>query len=580
MASPSEAPIAEGVDQSIPDHETNAVTTATSPSQEKASGDQQIAPVSEPVVSLSPCEEDDDDFPSNCLDDEEWSDQEPFESLREKVNQLCQDIGFGEPSEILEMGGGDFHRIVGLRFSSRTPQRYILRIPRWAYSEDLQHETSDQVAILSFFSRKFKDVPVPSVYAYDSTTNNAIESQYVLQERLPGKPLYNVFYELPIEEKLQITTLIAELISKFDATDLPNPGRIVGDRSLPQTLHTPPPTNTDINITGYRESPVADLRFVEKCDLTHLLTQLSQQREKEDGGCEWSKKMWTRFNEIAQQMKHASLTRKLDTNSVLWVWDISPSNMLISRRTPREDKLPSDATTQHHSTTVTFGNSDNDCHKHAFQVTVDGPEGMVCDYTTQVVFEEFGGKTYSHKLRISDSKQLDAPILEPQDSLVTDPELLGSTFKHADSLPRWEMSGVIDLDDAKSAPRVLTRKPPSWLWIHPDTRHSTWMGDHDDKPERPFTHDELLIKAHFDQTMAQLCPSYLEDAYHRGYWLRRLSRFAVLGLESAECINRFWTLSEEWDQYYQALELDDVDVKMTDAMDEGSGENSEENLSK
>ncbi|EHK96303.1 hypothetical protein M7I_8010 [Glarea lozoyensis 74030] len=312
MASPSEAPIAEGVDQSIPDHETNAVTTATSPSQEKASGDQQIAPVSEPVVSLSPCEEDDDDFPSNCLDDEEWSDQEPFESLREKVNQLCQDIGFGEPSEILEMGGGDFHRIVGLRFSSRTPQRYILRIPRWAYSEDLQHETSDQVAILSFFSRKFKDVPVPSVYAYDSTTNNAIEN----------------------------------------------------------------------------------------------------------------------------------------------------------------------------------------------------------------------------------------------------------------------------LDDAKSAPRVLTRKPPSWLWIHPDTRHSTWMGDHDDKPERPFTHDELLIKAHFDQTMAQLCPSYLEDAYHRGYWLRRLSRFAVLGLESAECINRFWTLSEEWDQYYQALELDDVDVKMTDAMDEGSGENSEENLSK
>lgn len=57
--------------------------------------------------------------------------QEPFDTYRCKVNQLCIDIGVGAASTIDRMSGGSYNRVFGLSFQSDSGiQRRVLRIPQ------------------------------------------------------------------------------------------------------------------------------------------------------------------------------------------------------------------------------------------------------------------------------------------------------------------------------------------------------------------------------------------------------------------------------------------------------------------
>jgi hypothetical protein len=218
-----------------------------------------------------------------------------------------------------------------------------------------------------------------------------------------------------------------------------------------------------------------------------------------------------------------------------------PSNLLIQQCNSVQDvPTKTDGNTYVNSTSMSVT---EDKHEHTVRLTVEGSSKPNCDHTVSVSIKDSCGKTYSHVLKIPASRDTDQKLPQPPLAQSTD-------------LSSWEIAGVFDLDDAKSAPLVLTRKPPNWLWIHPDSRGDNWMGNDEDSLERPLTNDELLIKAHFDQTMARLSPSYIEDAYHRGLWLRRISRYAITGWESVECMKQFWELSDEWKNHYDSLVFD------------------------
>ncbi|KAH9220474.1 hypothetical protein DL95DRAFT_289579 [Leptodontidium sp. 2 PMI_412] len=105
--------------------------------------------------------------------------QEIFETYKAKVIQLCLEIGYGEPTEVERMKGGSFNRIIGLSFDTPEKKQYILRIPREPYDETQDYEISDQVEVLLYLAQ-FDSLKVPSILAYDATTNNAIKSHGVL----------------------------------------------------------------------------------------------------------------------------------------------------------------------------------------------------------------------------------------------------------------------------------------------------------------------------------------------------------------------------------------------------------------
>ena len=109
----------------------------------------------------------------------------------------------------------------------------------------------------------------------------------------------------------------------------------------------------------------------------------------------------------------------------------------------------------------------------------------------------------------------------------------------------WTISGVIDWDDALALPRPLARKPPGWLWDF-DPEGFTGYLDNDHHPNEDLSDENLALKSYFDATAAAALPGYLEDAYGRGRWLRRIWTFARSGADNMWYVELIKQLPRDW----------------------------------
>lgn len=93
------------------------------------------------------------------------------------------------------------------------------------------------------------------------------------------------------------------------------------------------------------------------------------------------------------------------------------------------------------------------------------------------------------------------------------------------------------------------------------------------------TQDELTIKGHFDQIMVRASPSYIEDTYIRGPWLRRLARFALFGFTEYGCYERYDAFVEDWENYFATVcgtRVDTSDRSDSEGEDEAEDDESDE----
>jgi hypothetical protein len=153
--------------------------------------------------------------------------------------------------------------------------------------------------------------------------------------------------------------------------------------------------------------------------------------------------------------------------------------------------------------------------------------------------------------------------------LTTISDETGSQDKFSPS--KWQISGVVDLDYIKSMPLILSRTPPSWLWFQ-ERQIGSWVTDTDAPLPRPLLPEEQQVKDHFDQIMSNACPDYLDHAYGRGWWLRRLVRVAITGLSSSWYEDAAEKLEHQWNAYFAAsgvtVARDDPYMSDTDAESE------------
>ena len=112
-------------------------------------------------------------------------------------------------------------------------------------------------------------------------------------------------------------------------------------------------------------------------------------------------------------------------------------------------------------------------------------------------------------------------------------------------LGNWEITAVLDWDGAVSAPPVLARKPPIWLWDFSDDP-SDWDGDVDIYvPEGEPCIDHTL-REYFHEKIGKHLSTYIQDAYENGRWIRRLARFALYGFLTSEDFKRCDTFVRDW----------------------------------
>ncbi|KAL9041742.1 MAG: hypothetical protein Q9214_004003, partial [Letrouitia sp. 1 TL-2023] len=109
--------------------------------------------------------------------------------------------------EFLKEGG--FHKVYLINVrnnSNQTKQRYIFRI---ASPVDPYYKTECEVATMEFV-RHSSHVPVPIVYAYDSSSDNILGFEWIMMEEVKGKPLYDMWDTFNYDVKIRTTKQIAE----------------------------------------------------------------------------------------------------------------------------------------------------------------------------------------------------------------------------------------------------------------------------------------------------------------------------------------------------------------------------------
>lgn len=123
----------------------------------------------------------------------------------------------------------------------------------------------------------------------------------------------------------------------------------------------------------------------------------------------------------------------------------------------------------------------------------------------------------------------------------------------------WRFCGLIDWDDAIVLPRPLSRKPPSWIW-EPDPEGFTGYLDCDHQPNsstdpnHKLSEEGMTLKAYFDAKAEATLPGYLEDAYGRGRWLRRIWLFARKEIHDTWYLDLMDLLKKDWDARLKLIE--------------------------
>ena len=76
-------------------------------------------------------------------------------------------------------------------------------------------------------------LPVPRVYAYSTDATNPVGSEYIIMEKLPGRPLGDRWFELSDRERLKVLLQLVQFEAKLHAIQLPASGSIYYASDLP-----------------------------------------------------------------------------------------------------------------------------------------------------------------------------------------------------------------------------------------------------------------------------------------------------------------------------------------------------------
>ncbi|PVH97319.1 hypothetical protein DM02DRAFT_597827 [Periconia macrospinosa] len=170
-----------------------------------------------------------------------------LEAAATSVNRSTSDI-----KSFRKIAEGGFNRVFDI--SMRDGSSILARLP---YPSTLPRRlaVASEVATLDFV--RAHGIPVPRVLGY-SVGDDAVGAEYILMEKLPGKPIGDAWFDLSEQERLKVILQVVELEAKLFNMQLPASGSIYYARDLsPGTPKIDMPGSTD----GLCMGPYAALRW-------------------------------------------------------------------------------------------------------------------------------------------------------------------------------------------------------------------------------------------------------------------------------------------------------------------------------
>ncbi|KAL8897818.1 MAG: hypothetical protein Q9207_007008 [Kuettlingeria erythrocarpa] len=132
-----------------------------------------------------------------------------------------------------KLGEGGFNRT--FEVTMRDGLQIVARLP-YPCTFPNHYTVASEVATIDFV--RLHGISVPKIYAYSATAQNPIGSEYIIMEKVQGKELRGIWFDMTPQQTLKIVEQIVEMESLLFSIHLPANGSIYYKRDLPAELET------------------------------------------------------------------------------------------------------------------------------------------------------------------------------------------------------------------------------------------------------------------------------------------------------------------------------------------------------
>lgn len=141
----------------------------------------------------------------------EWLAEISHQRIRDTLQPHLKRLGYeSESAKIASLMKGDFQKVYTItasesRDKKKQPKCFVLRI---LVPADPYFKTESEIATMEIV-RYSTVVSVPVIYAYDSSSENALGFEWILMEKINGKPMFDYWKDLDYGSKEKFTKLVA-----------------------------------------------------------------------------------------------------------------------------------------------------------------------------------------------------------------------------------------------------------------------------------------------------------------------------------------------------------------------------------
>lgn len=296
---------------------------------------------------------------------------ESFAQFQSKVLALAKSRIWPHSDEkdkiiVERLRGGGFNRIIGLTLisslsedldsidsqstetrTSKEIHEYILRVPRF----DASQVDADVAAILFVkglpevdHGSKIPSIPAPAVIAFDETEDNPLGMPFMVQERLRGQALIDVYPQLGHEQQRRVAKDLGLVLCRMLAVSSTQAGRLIlpnDNKSLESEIHVTSwdPCAAIFPNSQRRTRTSAPYRAGHASESTHELLRRIFEEQRADVRERLPKDTLRparidQFCKMSSEMDVAGYFRQLDGLFVLSHLDLEPRNILIDQDSP------------------------------------------------------------------------------------------------------------------------------------------------------------------------------------------------------------------------------------------------------
>ena len=273
------------------------------------------------------------DFPQNRSQSFEM---EPFPIYKSKIEKLLTTIDLdGCSIEAIQHGKNYMNCVYGLTPTSRAKpsnddvnkQEFILRVPTRRGFEligNVCQKIENDVALLEYLSKNL--LPVPRVKASSAMTNNVLKAPYIIQTRMAGTSLKDVYTDLRYDQKRDIMHQFVDVLSLLESIQFETAG----------TFEAPRLQESSDFVTA--QEPLQVKSFIkggEGFDLRALLSSYINNRAHKDlRDDQFTIDIFKLMSEMVDTLDQEDVFADTDYPIVLNHTDLEPRNIMVSNSNP------------------------------------------------------------------------------------------------------------------------------------------------------------------------------------------------------------------------------------------------------